>query len=76
MKTSVATLSVERELQDGLRVIEYDVGNGEIHFHSQIEICIVESGSVEALVNNSKTTLYPGDMAVSLSYDSHRYISS
>jgi len=75
MKELTATLSIERELDDEFRIIEYRVGNGEVHFHSQIEICIVEEGSIEALVNNSKTTLEKGDVAVSLSYDSHRYFS-
>lgn len=70
-----ATLSIERELKDELRVIEYDVGNGDFHFHSQVEICIVEDGTVEALVNNSQTTLEKGDIAVSLPYDPHRYIA-
>ena len=70
-----ASLSVERELKDELRVIEYEIGNGDIHFHSQIEICIVEDGQVEALINNSKKTLSRGDLAISLSYDSHRYIT-
>ncbi|MBE6582843.1 MAG: helix-turn-helix domain-containing protein [Ruminococcaceae bacterium] len=70
-----ATLSIERELKDELRVIEYGVGNGDFHFHSQVEICIVEDGSVEALVNNSQATLEKGDIAVSLPYDPHRYIA-
>ena len=76
MEKIIATLSVERELKDELLVIEYEIGNGDIHFHSQIEICIVESGSVETLINNSKKTLHRGDIAVSMPYDSHRYISS
>ena len=52
-----ATLSIERELKDELRIIEYGVGNGDFHFHSQIELCIVEEGSVDALVNNRAATL-------------------
>ena len=75
MEKITATLSVERELTDGLRVIEYGIGNGEVHFHSQIEICIVEDGEIDALVNNSQRILRRGDVAVSLSYDAHRYIS-
>ena len=66
---------MERELTEGLRVIEYTEGNGDVHFHSQIEICIVEDGEIDALVNNSQRTLKRGDVAVSLSYDAHRYIS-
>ena len=75
MKKTIATLSVERELKDELQIIEYEVGNGDIHFHSGIEICIVEEGKVEALVNNSKKNLEKGDVAIALSYDSHRYVS-
>lgn len=75
MDKNLATLSIERELKDELRIIEYEVGNGDVHFHSQIEICIVENGSIDALVNNAKKILHKGDMAISLSYDSHRYIS-
>lgn len=71
----VATLSVERELNDELLVIEYDVGNGDVHFHSGMEICIVENGTVEAFINNTGRTLHSGDIALSLPYDSHCYVS-
>ena len=71
-----ATLSLERELAREFKLVEYETGNGDFHFHSQIEICIIEEGQLEALVNNSKTVLSKGDIAVSLSYDPHRYISS
>ena len=76
MDQIIATLSLERELKDELQIIRYEVGNGDIHFHSQIEICIVEKGKVEALVNNSKRVLEKGDVAIALSYDSHRYVSN
>ena len=76
MEKIFATLSLERELRDELQIIDYEVGNGDIHFHSQIEICIVEKGTVEALVNNSKKLLQRGDVAIALSYDSHRYVSN
>ena len=70
-----ATLSIERELKDELRVIEYCVGNGDFHFHSQIELCIVEEGTVEALVNNRNALLCEGDVAISFPYDPHRYFA-
>ena len=76
MEELLATLSVERELRDELRIIEHDVGNGDIHFHSQIEICLVEEGSIEAQINNTGKTLNAGDIAISLAYDSHRYVSN
>lgn len=76
MDQKIATLSLERELKDKLQIIDYEVGNGDIHFHSSIEICIVEEGTVEALVNNSKKMLQKGDVSIALSYDSHRYVSN
>ena len=76
MDSMIATLSLERELKDEIQLISYEVGNGDIHFHSQIEICIVEQGRVEAFVNNAKKILQKGDIAIALSYNSHRYISN
>lgn len=76
MKKMIATLSIEREFNDELLVIHYDVGNGDLHFHSGMEICIVETGKVEAFVNNSKSILKAGDIAISMPYDSHCYVSN
>ncbi len=70
-----ATLSIERELKDELQIIEYGIGNGDFHFHSRLEICIVSEGTVDALVNNRNATLEKGDIAVSFPYDPHRYIA-
>ena len=75
MNNTVATLSIERELNDKLLVIEYEEGNGDVHFHSGVEICIVEEGKVEAFINNAKRTLTTGDIAIALPYDSHSYVS-
>lgn len=75
MKEMMATLSLERELNDEFQWIEYEIGNGEVHFHSRIEICIVEEGSVEAFVNNAKRTLSKGDLSLALPYDSHCYVT-
>ncbi len=43
------------------------------HFHSHIEIYLVLSGEVEILINDKKKLLGAGEMAVSLSYDTHGY---
>lgn len=76
MNKMIATLSVERELNDQLLVVEYEEGNGDIHFHSGAEICIVEDGKIEAFVNNTTKTLMSGDIAITLPYDSHCYVSN
>lgn len=75
MNKTVATLSIERELNDKLLVIEYEEGNGDVHFHSGVEICIVEDGKIEAFVNNAKRTLSSGDISIAQPYDSHSYVS-
>jgi len=43
------------------------------HFHSHIEIYLVLSGEVEVLINDQKKRLKEGEIAVSLSYDTHGY---
>ena len=44
-----------------------------IHFHSQIEIYLVCSGTVEVLINNEYRLLHGGEFSVALSYDTHGY---
>lgn len=43
------------------------------HFHSHIEIYAVLSGEIEILVNDRKKPVRAGELAVSLSYDTHGY---
>lgn len=69
-----ASFGIERELQNEFRLIEYENGNGDFHFHSQIEICIVNEGKLEALVNNKTKILKKGEISVALIYDTHSYI--
>lgn len=69
-----ATFGIERELENELHLIEYENGNGDFHFHSQIEICIVNDGKINALVNNKRKNLKQGEISVALSYDTHVYI--
>ena len=68
-----AKFGIERELDRKTRIIDYHNGNGEFHFHSQIEICIVTEGEIDALVNNHLKRLKKGEIAISLSYDTHLY---
>jgi len=48
-------------------------GPTSFHFHSLYEIYLVESGEVDAWVNQKRKRLKTGEMAVILSYDAHRY---
>ena len=68
-----AKFGIERELDNRLRIIDYEGGNGDFHFHSQIEICIVTAGEIDALVNNNRKRLCAGELSVALGYDTHLY---
>lgn len=70
-----AKLGLRLERHQRLRLSDYRSGNGDFHFHSQIEICYVTEGEVEAMVNNHVKRLKPGEMSVALAYDPHRYLS-
>ncbi len=70
----IAEFGIKRELENKLSVTEYENGNGDFHFHSQIELCIVTEGEIEALVNNKRQRLKCGELAISLSYQTHMYI--
>jgi len=68
-----AKFGIERELDRTFRIIDYHNGNGDFHFHSQIEICIVTDGEIDALVNDHRKRLRRGELSVALSYDTHLY---
>ena len=68
-----AKFGLERELDRNFRIIDYHNGNGDFHFHSQIEICIVTEGEIDALVNDHRKRLKKGELSVALSYDTHLY---
>lgn len=56
----------------------FDTGmNPEIglHFHSQLEIMMVDRGEVEVWVNERRECLKTGEISVALSYDAHGYRS-
>lgn len=48
----------------------------DLHFHSQIELYIIISGQVDVLINEKHKTLGAGEIAVSLSNDTHGYRAS
>ncbi|MBQ6823421.1 MAG: helix-turn-helix transcriptional regulator [Clostridia bacterium] len=45
-----------------------------LHFHSQIELCLVEEGAVEVWVNDRHRIMKKGEFSVALSYDAHGYL--
>ena len=68
-----AEFGIERELSNQLYYKECENDNGPIHFHSQIELCLVDEGEMDILINDKKKTLKKGEMCISLSYDAHVY---
>lgn len=70
----IAKFGIERELENKLTITEYKNGNGDFHFHSQIELCIVDDGELDALVNNKRQRLKNGEVSIALSYEPHMFL--
>ena len=68
-----AKFGIERDLDQKFRIIDYHNGNGDFHFHSQIEICIVTEGEIDSLVNDHLKRLKKGELSIALGYDTHLY---
>ena len=67
-------LNVQREQQN--RIIcgyQAPTDSTGFHFHSHIELYLVEKGNVDVWVNQRQKRLGPGELAVVMSYDAHRY---
>jgi len=43
------------------------------HFHSHMELYLVEAGEVDVWINQKRRKLHRGELAVILSYDAHQY---
>lgn len=68
-----AKFGIEREMHNKLFYKESENDQGAFHFHSQIELCVVDEGEMEVLINDKKRCLKAGEMSVSLSFDAHAY---
>ena len=68
-----AKFGIEREVCNKLFYKECENDTGDFHFHSQIEICIVDEGKMNIVVNGNRKTLKKGEMSFAKSYDSHFY---
>lgn len=71
-----AKFAIERERYNKLYYMEYENDQCLPHFHSQIELYFIEKGEMDIIVNNNKKTLCKGELALSLSYDTHQYITN
>ena len=68
-----ANLYLKREAKTELEYGHVRSPEFYLHFHSHIEIYVILSGEVEVLINGQLRVLRGGEIAVSLSYDAHRY---
>lgn len=68
-----AKFLLTREMKDWLDYGRVHNPYFEPHFHSHLELYIIQSGAVEVLINNKKKILRGGELAVALSYDAHGY---
>ncbi len=68
-----AEFGIMREKNNTLFYNEYTNCKGVFHFHSQIELLIVDEGEVEIFINNQGRIIKGGEMSVALSYDAHSY---
>ncbi|MBQ8357856.1 MAG: helix-turn-helix transcriptional regulator [Clostridia bacterium] len=66
---------LKREQQNQLYLSHFKRLGGMLHFHSQIELLLLEKGEAEVWINDQRRVLRAGEMAVALSYDAHAYKS-
>lgn len=64
---------IERELCEDIFYKESENDSGDFHFHSHIEICMVEEGETRVVINSKEKILREGDISIALSYDAHFY---
>ena len=64
---------IERELCKDILYKECENDSGDFHFHSHIEICMVDEGETQVIINSEEKTLKKGDMAIAMPYDPHYY---
>lgn len=65
--------NIKRDRNDRLTCFSYTDDYCFLQFHSQIEICTVDEGEMEMLVDGKAKTLKKGDISVVLSYTPHAY---
>ena len=68
-----ANFNLNRELKNELTYGKAQSPNVSIHFHSHIEVYLVRSGEIEALINNKRKVLGGGELCFSFGYDAHGY---
>ena len=68
-----AIFGIDRELCEDIFYKECENDSGEFHFHSHLEICMVEDGKTRVIINSEERILKKGDISIAMSYDAHFY---
>ena len=68
-----AFLNLQREILNTLSCGRVHSPVYPLHFHSQVEIYLIQSGEVEIIVNDQTKVLKAGEISVALSFDAHGY---
>ena len=67
-------LNVQRELKNEvICVCRQPAASTPFHFHSHLELFLVEEGEVDVWIGQKYKRLQSGELAVTLSYDPHHY---
>lgn len=70
------TFGITREKQNELTLSRYeDLSGSQFHFHSQIEILLVDEGETEVYIGDKQGTVRDGEAAVALSFVPHIFRS-
>lgn len=64
---------IERELCKDIFYKECENDSGDFHFHSHIEICMVDEGETRVIINSEEKILKKGDISIAMHYDAHLY---
>lgn len=68
-----AEFNLSREQKNRLFLQQIPDPDSKLHFHSQIEIQMIDEGEVEVWVNEQHSMMKAGEIAVAFSYDAHGY---
>ena len=64
---------IRREQIRRLHIERYTQLRGQFHFHSHIELMLIEEGSATAWIGDTSESLYAGEIAIVPSYATHQF---
>ena len=64
---------IRREQIRRLHIEHYTQLRGQFHFHSHVELMLIEEGSATAWIGDTSESLYAGEIAIVPSYATHQF---